>query len=203
MISSTTSSTTSSESLPKRIRSASARLFNSSANTNNIKRFSYQSTSSNSSNSILNTKWFPRIRKRRASASSISPTFSIVFSSSPTKTLFRQPTCFSFEDKIKQPQHQQEFTVVNTFSSELELLYREAKEEIAYAIESQGSIYYEGDVATANAAFELCESKFTTALQILGDTTNAVKFRFRWETDLQELRLLLENLPTVTHSIYQ
>ncbi|OBZ88631.1 hypothetical protein A0J61_03323 [Choanephora cucurbitarum] len=202
MITSTTSSTTSSESLPKRIRSASARLFNSNTASSNIKRFSYQSTSSSSSNSIFNAKWFPRIRKRRASASSITPTFSIVFSSSPTKTIFCQPTCFSFEDKVK-PQQHQEFTIANTLSSELEVLYREAKEEIAYAIESQGSIYYEGDVATANAAFELCESKFATALQILGDTTNAVKFRFRWETDLQELRLLLENLPTVTHSIYQ
>ncbi|KAI8084082.1 uncharacterized protein B0P05DRAFT_467293 [Gilbertella persicaria] len=90
-----------------------------------------------------------------------------------------------------------------TLSSELQNLYKEAKEEIEYAIESQGSIYYEGDVATANAAFELCELKYTTALQILGDTTNTVKFRFRWETDLQQLRLLLENLPMVTHSIYQ
>ncbi|EPB86091.1 hypothetical protein HMPREF1544_07167 [Mucor circinelloides 1006PhL] len=92
---------------------------------------------------------------------------------------------------------------LETVSSELEDLYRDAREEIEYAIESQGSIYYEGDKATAHAAFELCETKYDTVMQQFGDTTNAIKFRFRWETDLHQLRSMLSNLPPITQSIYE
>ena len=39
-------------------------------------------------------------------------------------------------------------------------------------------------------------------MQTFGDTANSIKFRFRWETDIHQLRLRLDALPEVTHSIY-
>ncbi len=75
--------------------------------------------------------------------------------------------------------------------------------KIDYAIESQGSIYYEGDRTTAFTAVEICEQKYKTVMQVFGESTHGIKFKFRWELDLHQLRLQLSLLPEVTHSIYQ
>lgn len=40
-------------------------------------------------------------------------------------------------------------------------------------------------------------------MQSFGDTANSIKFRFRWETDIQQLRIRLNALPPVQHSIYE
>ncbi|CAO0790460.1 unnamed protein product [Mucor circinelloides] len=213
-----TFTSTSSESFPKRIRSASARLFSLNHNHNNSsngKRISFMSNSESTTNILNPTKWFPRMRCR--SASSASSTSSVVFSSSSTTTTSNH-TILDHLFHSHHHHHQHHSTAamnqhvdhannslisLETVSSELEDLYRDAREEIEYAIESQGSIYYEGDKATAHAAFELCETKYDTVMQQFGDTTNAIKFRFRWETDLHQLRSMLSNLPPITQSIYE
>ncbi|GAN01319.1 hypothetical protein MAM1_0006c00752 [Mucor ambiguus] len=213
-----TFTSTSSESFPKRIRSASARLFSLNHNNNsnaNGKRISFMSNSEGTTNILNPTKWFPRMRCRSAS-SAASSTSSVVFSTSSTTTtsqhtildhLFHNHHHHQHHSTAAMDQHvdhaNNSLISLEAVSSELEDLYRDAREEIEYAIESQGSIYYEGDKATAHAAFELCETKYDTVMQQFGDTTNAIKFRFRWETDLHQLRSLLSNLPPVTESIYE
>ncbi|KAI9476227.1 MAG: hypothetical protein EXX96DRAFT_576293 [Benjaminiella poitrasii] len=185
-------------SIPKRIRSVSARIFslNHHSEQTTNKRLSYQSSDNSSNNSLLihPSKWFPKRRRCRSSSSS-SSTFSVIFSTpsaidhylSSTAAVMPYPPIMSLEN----------------VSSELEELYKNAKEEIDYAIESQESIYYEGDRMTAFAAVELCEQKYNTVMQVFGDSTYAIKFGFRWEIDLHQLRLQLSLLPEVTHSIYK
>ncbi|KAG2196982.1 hypothetical protein INT47_006929 [Mucor saturninus] len=174
------------ESLPKRIRSASARIFSLNSDSFNPKRSTchIQPTTT--------MKWLPRIRTR--SASSASSTFSVVFSSSPHASYI--------EPNHHHGSHFDPSVSLDVVSSELEDLYRTAKEEIADAIESQGSIYYEGDQLAAQLAFENCKAKYDDAMQLFGDTANAVKFRFRWESDLYHLQLTLKTLPAPTLSIY-
>lgn len=128
MMDTVTFTTTSAHSFPKRFRSASARLF--SINSNNDqplnKRISCQfMSSSDNNNSILNpSKWLPRIRCR--SSSSASSTFSVVFSSNTTTV------DAPFQSVMD---HEQTSAVsLETASSELEELYKNAKEEVIYSI---------------------------------------------------------------------
>lgn len=188
-------------SFPKRIRSVSAKLFNitnkdesspvTHQHTTSNKRISCQIISSADQKILNPSTWFPRIRCR--STSSASSTFSMVFSNSTT-------TNTSCEDEY----YQQPSTPVllESLSSELEDLYKTAQEELDYAVESQGSIYYEGDRCTAQQAVDLCTIKYQEAMHLFNNTTNAIKFKFRWESDLYQLSCKLNTLPHVTHSIY-
>ncbi|KAI9254658.1 hypothetical protein BY458DRAFT_520892 [Sporodiniella umbellata] len=138
--------------------------------------------------SVFNpSTWFPRMRQR--STSSSSSTFSTVYS--PTTPEHVSPHLF-----LPSP-----FNIEN-LSEELQEHFDNVKTEIDFATESQGSIYYEGDLATAHSAFSACLINYESALQTLGDTTDSVKFAFRWESDIHQLRLRLHSLPEVTHSIY-
>ncbi|CAO3676527.1 hypothetical protein G6F70_000914 [Rhizopus microsporus] len=182
----------SSKTFPRRIRSASARLFSSTKSNPALhKRYScyFNSESNQQHISILNpSTWFPKIRCRSSSTSS---SFSLAYSPSsehysPKHQHYSEPHASNLE----------------SLSSELEELYNNAKIEIDFATESFGSIYYEGDYSTAHSSFESCLSKYQSAMQTFGDTANSIKFRFRWETDIHQLRLRLDALPEVTHSIY-
>ncbi|KAG1457483.1 hypothetical protein G6F56_006595 [Rhizopus delemar] len=186
----------SAESFPKRLRSASARLFSMNTTPQPINKRSscYFNTdnvltsSPNTSYSVFNpSTWFPRIRQR--STSSSSSTFSLVYT--PTT-----PEHFTPNHYISCS------SSIESISIELEELFNNAKIEIDFAFESQGSIYYEGDYSTAHSAFSMCLSKYESALQNFGDTANTIKFTFRWETDIHQLRLRLNALPEVTNSIY-
>ncbi|CAO3627147.1 unnamed protein product [Mucor hiemalis] len=199
----TTATLNSNESFPKRIRSVSARIFsitNISDLHHHNKRTSCQIISSSPPennhhiNTILNpSKWFPRIRCR--SSSSASSTFSLVFSN----TTPHNDTLYSYSDE---EDYDYNHVSLEDLSSQLEELYNSAKEELAYAAESQGSIYYEGDKMTAQAAFDACTEKYDAAMHAFGESANSIKFRFRWEEDLNQLRLTLHALPPIDHSIY-
>ncbi|KAI8881463.1 hypothetical protein K501DRAFT_156144, partial [Backusella circina FSU 941] len=83
-------------------------------------------------------------------------------------------------------------------SIELEHLYHYAKEEINYAQESQGSIYYEGDQQSAYDALAACENKYDIILQQLqnGYSMMAVmQFKSKWEAELFQLRVQINSLP--------
>ncbi|KAI8888736.1 hypothetical protein K501DRAFT_239877 [Backusella circina FSU 941] len=179
------------ESFPKRIRSVSAKFFSMSGLTEHTKRNSFNTTSSSSSSTdyILNpSKWLPRRRHR--SSSSASSTFSVVFESNyPTDT---HPQILNHLSKSEKDGN---LASLNTLSSEMEELYNNAKDEINFAIESQGSIYYEGDIATSQTAVESCEAKYIAVIRRLGKTANTVKFKYRWELDLYQLRLQFDALP--------
>lgn len=209
--STTTATLNSNESFPKRIRSVSARLFSITNisdlhhhhNSNN-KRTSCQIISSspptenNHINTILNpSKWFPRIRCR--SSSSASSTFSLVFSNTATTTTPNDTYYSSYSDEEDFDYHHGS---LEELSSQLEELYNSAKEELAFALESQGSIYYEGDKMTAHAALDSCLEKYDAAMHAFGESANAIKFRFRWEDDLNQLRFTINALPPVHDSIY-
>ncbi|KAG1146551.1 hypothetical protein G6F37_001367 [Rhizopus arrhizus] len=194
-----TTTLSSAESFPKRLRSASARLF--SMNTTpqpihkrsscyfNTEHLLIATSHPNTSYSVFNpSTWFPKIRQR--SSSSSSSTFSLVI----TPTSPEQYSSHHFSQPYA--------SFIESMSSELEELYNNAKIEIDFAFESHGSIYYEGDYSTAHTAFALCLTKYESALQSFGDTANSIKFRFRWETDIHQLRLRLNALPEITHSIY-
>lgn len=115
------------ESFPKRIRSVSARLFSihNESTTVHAKRTScHIMASSPEHHSILNpSKWFPRMRCR--SSSSASSTFSLVFSSSVNSS-FTEPCLPQFSES----HHLEHHVSLESVSSELEELYKVAKEEV-------------------------------------------------------------------------
>lgn len=105
------------ESFPKRLRSASARIFSLNSDSFNPKR----STCHIQPHSL---KWLPRIRTR--SSSSASSTFSAVFSSSLPHPSYIEPN-----HNQQYHEHHFDHTVsLETVSSELEDLYRTAKVEV-------------------------------------------------------------------------
>lgn len=63
-----------------------------------------------------------------------------------------------------------------------------------YAIESQGSIYYHGDLVTATEAVDNCLDKFQYLLQIL-HSDRSYKFQQEWTNILFDLRSRLDSLP--------
>lgn len=114
----------SNESFPKRIRSASARIFSMNHDSIiNNKRSSCHIMASSPPVILNPSKWFPRIRCR--SSSSASSTFSLVFSSS-THTSYTEP----FSNHFSESHHFEHHVSLDTVSSELEDLYRIAKEEV-------------------------------------------------------------------------
>lgn len=136
-----TFTSTSSESFPKRIRSASARLFSINHN-NSSKRISFMSNSESTTNILNPTKWFPRMRCRSAS-SAASSTSSVVFSSSSATTtshhtildhLFHNHHHHQHHSTAAMDQHvdhtNNSLISLETVSSELEDLYRDAREEV-------------------------------------------------------------------------
>lgn len=140
-----TFTSTSSESFPKRIRSASARLFSLNHN-NNSKRISFLSNSETTTSILNPTKWFPRMRCRSAS-SAASSTSSVVFSSSSTTTASHHTILDHLFHNHHHHHHQHHSTAVvdehvdhannslislETVSSELEDLYRDAREEVRW-----------------------------------------------------------------------
>lgn len=111
---------------PKRIRSVSAKLFSTihhkeeysaHQHTTSNKRISCQIIPNSSDQKTLNpSTWFPRIRCR--STSSASSTFSLVFS----------PNTLIQEDVSYHPPSNA--SLLESLSSELEDLYKTAKEEV-------------------------------------------------------------------------
>ncbi|KAI9356860.1 hypothetical protein BD770DRAFT_322542 [Pilaira anomala] len=134
---------------------------------------------------------------RCRSSSSASSTFSLVFSSSVNSSYTE-----SYHTQFSESHHLEHHVSLESVSSELEGLYNTAKEEIAYAVESQGSIYFEGDKQTAQTALDLCQSKYDSVMQMFKETANAIKFRFRWESELVQLRITFDSLPKINDSIY-
>lgn len=65
---------------------------------------------------------------------------------------------------------------------------------MAYAIESQGSIYYRGDLLTATEAVDACLDHFRHLMQTL-NTDRSHTFQREWTDVLFELRSRLDSLP--------
>lgn len=112
-------------SFPKRFRSVSAKLFSTNhsvhQHTTSNKRISCQIIPSSDQKTLNPSTWFPRIRCR--STSSASSTFSMVFSSTTTTMI---------EDDSSPQQQTSNSLLLETFSSELEDLYKNAKEEVCH-----------------------------------------------------------------------
>ncbi|GAA5796541.1 hypothetical protein HPULCUR_001913 [Helicostylum pulchrum] len=104
--------------------------------------------------------------------------------------------------QFSESHHLEHHVSLESVSSELEELYKVAKEEIECATETQGSIYFEGDRATAHTALESCQSKYDSVMHMFKETANAVKFRFRWESDLFHLNIAFDALPKTSSPIY-
>ncbi|KAI9315650.1 hypothetical protein BX666DRAFT_2028545 [Dichotomocladium elegans] len=77
---------------------------------------------------------------------------------------------------------------------ELECAYEFALDELAYAIESQGSIYYDGDRETAQEAFDTCVGRYRFLMDHLSDA-DCVKLSARYYHALQDLHTQLSQLP--------
>lgn len=181
--------TKSSESLPKKIKSLFTTHHDEEYEDNN-KRSSCHSSDS-SSKKFKPTSWFTHIRNRSTSSS-------VSFSTSPTSYSNNYSTEAEDSDSYYQTSH----SLFDSLSTELGDLYVTAKEELFYASESYGSIYYEGDKTTAENAYNTCEAKYKQIIHLLEGTTNAIKFKFQWEADIYQLGLKLNDLPQVTESIY-
>lgn len=65
---------------------------------------------------------------------------------------------------------------------------------MAYAIESQGSIYYNGDLLTATEAVDACLDCFRHLMQTL-NSDRSHRFQEEWTDTLFELRSRLDSLP--------
>jgi hypothetical protein len=65
---------------------------------------------------------------------------------------------------------------------------------MAYAIESQGSIYYSGDLITTTEAVNNCLDRFQQLMQTL-HSDRSHKFQQEWTDILFELRSRLDSLP--------
>ncbi|KAI9276533.1 hypothetical protein BY458DRAFT_488654 [Sporodiniella umbellata] len=97
-------------------------------------------------------------------------------SSSPTNICIQEPISYNKE--------------VDSF----EKSYLLAIEELNYAIESQGSIYYHGDLVSSTEAVHHCFDKFNYVLRLL-QPTDAHFFQKKWSAALYQLQLYLNSLP--------
>ncbi|GAA5810019.1 hypothetical protein MFLAVUS_003434 [Mucor flavus] len=118
------------------------------------------------------TRWFPRIRRRSSSSSSVS----------------------SIEDHPNKHHISTEYILQQKHIEEFENLYSLAVDEMAYAIESQGSIYYSGDLLTATEAVDACLDRFRHLMQTLS-IDRSHTFQKEWTDILFELRSRLDSLP--------
>ncbi|KAI8980955.1 hypothetical protein BDB01DRAFT_851375 [Pilobolus umbonatus] len=75
--------------------------------------------------------------------------------------------------------------------------YQYAVDEMAYAIESQGSIYYNGDYDTATEAIDICFNLFEQVMKTL-NPKKAYRFKQEWDFTMSELQSRLKSLPPST-----
>ncbi|KAG1442474.1 hypothetical protein G6F56_011050 [Rhizopus delemar] len=72
--------------------------------------------------------------------------------------------------------------------------YLLATEELNYAIESQGSIYYQGDLLATEEAVHHCLDQFHDLLRLL-QPRSAQYLQHRWSEALYQLQSRLSSLP--------
>ncbi|KAI8394057.1 uncharacterized protein BYT42DRAFT_542227 [Radiomyces spectabilis] len=77
---------------------------------------------------------------------------------------------------------------------ELRNLFRLAEDEMAYAIESQGSIYYNGDLCSAREAVSSCLSQYHRLHDRL-NKVDSLELDSQWADTLVQLRMRLDALP--------
>lgn len=77
----------------------------------------------------------------------------------------------------------------------IEELFGAAKDEMEFAVESQGSVYYHEDRATAQKAVEECLDAFDKLLEELPDDTARDQVRGKIGMKLRELKMEYESLP--------
>ncbi|KAI8970138.1 hypothetical protein BDF20DRAFT_838526 [Mycotypha africana] len=154
-----------------------------------------QEQSQNSSNIILSpTRWFPRIRRRSSSSSSSASSVesltsyfsSNTYGNKDEETLSNVTRLSAELDAVDH-----EIKQLNEFQD----MYKLAVDEIAYATESQGSIYYNGDLLTATEAVNACLDKFRNILLSMKDTHRSFRFQQDWTDTLFALRTKLDGLP--------
>ncbi|KAI7871477.1 hypothetical protein BDF14DRAFT_1761449 [Spinellus fusiger] len=117
------------------------------------------------------SRWFPRIRRRSSSSSS-------------GETRSQHPTYYTLAEQEHLSKLYHEFKEHYTF----------AEDEMAYATESHGSIYYHGDLLAAQEAVHLCLADYHHLLSLL-DKTNSRHIDSQWADLLGLLRHRLEALP--------
>lgn len=120
------------------------------------------------------TRWFPRIRRRSSSSSS----------SSSAVSYNRRASADSIHTTELEDRHVNEFIKTYEF----------AVDEVNYAIESQGSIYYDGDLSTATEAVDTCLDNFRELMQII-NRDRSHEIQQKWTDTLFALRARLDDLP--------
>lgn len=121
--------------------------------------------------SMKSPKWLNRIRRR----SSSSTTSHVEQQNATTEHTI------SFEEEIQQLAHAYEF----------------ALDELAYAVESQGSIYYDGDRETAQEAFDSCIDRYLYLMERLSEA-DCVKLDALYRRELESLNTRLAELPPIS-----
>ncbi|KAI9027625.1 hypothetical protein CLU79DRAFT_587392 [Phycomyces nitens] len=120
------------------------------------------------SSTFTPSRWFPRIRRRSSSASEET----------------RPQTYYSVAEK-------EQLSRLYTEFKDYHLL---AEDEMSYAIESRGSIYYHGDLLAAQEAVDICLGHYQHLLGRL-DSTDSAQLHARWSKSLTSLRTRLGDLP--------
>ncbi|KAI7906428.1 uncharacterized protein BX663DRAFT_548611 [Cokeromyces recurvatus] len=134
-------------------------------------------------------RWFPLIRRRSSSiTTTTTTTTSSSLSSSSSSSLSN--TFYDYKDRGGGEEGMEDKQV-----NEFQHLYRLAVDEMAYAIESQGSIYYSGDLISATDAVNNCLDRFQRLMQIL-NSDKSHKLQQEWTDILFELRSKLDSLPS-------
>ncbi|KAI8997130.1 hypothetical protein BDB01DRAFT_751896 [Pilobolus umbonatus] len=175
------STTNTSKLIPKRIRSLSAKLFLNNNSHTDTKRSSCQ-LNHNDTHTISNMKNIWGFYRRRCRSSSSASSTSSMAPSNSSQT----------EQDISR-----KLIDLTTVTSEFEELYRMAEEEIRYAIDSHGSIYYEEDHSAAYSAVDQCQTKYSEVLKYIS-TEDAIVFQCQWKADLNQLCIRLSLLPELT-----
>ncbi|KAI8059083.1 uncharacterized protein B0P05DRAFT_517208 [Gilbertella persicaria] len=132
----------------------------------------------NTSNSIIKspTRWFPRIRRRSSSSSSLS-FYDSLSANSPRESN-------EYHINVEEEKQIEEFGE----------MYKFAVDEMEYAIESQGSIYYKGDLLATIEAVDACLKRFQSLMQTL-QSDRSHQFQEKWTDILFDLRSRLDALP--------
>ncbi|KAL4213874.1 hypothetical protein AB4K20DRAFT_1983956 [Rhizopus microsporus] len=89
----------------------------------------------------------------------------------------------------------QEMSVQDKDIRAFEKSFQIAADEMVYAIESQGSIYYRGDFLAASEAVHLCIDQFHDLLHSLKPDKSHT-FQLKWSEPLFKLRSRLDSLPS-------
>ncbi|KAI8138892.1 hypothetical protein BJV82DRAFT_629186 [Fennellomyces sp. T-0311] len=107
---------------------------------------------------------------------------------------FSAPRWFSRIRRRSSTSSEQTYVSYEEELSELVQAYEFAEDELAYAIESQGSIYFEGDRETALEAFEVCVDRFQDLLARLSKA-DAIKLGAQYSGAIASLHARLIALP--------